>query len=141
MTMDRKSREKFQLTENTGNSITGTPTLWPAMSAEIEDKVSNCQVCAQHKKSNNENRSYHMTHHSDHGAKVGGDLFEIKGQSFMIQLSTTWHSLKLMELALVLHLLTNNPYSFNLLSTRSNLSRRFLSVEPVTRMSSISRTL
>ena len=81
MTMDRKSREKFQLTENTANSITGPQILWPAISAEIEDKVSNC---AQHKKSNQ--REPLLPHDTPQPpwAQIGGDLFEIKGQSFMI---------------------------------------------------------
>ena len=57
---------------------------WPSMSAQIEDKVSNCQVCAQHRKSNQ--REPLLPHDTPQRpwAKVGGDLFEIEGQTFMI---------------------------------------------------------
>ena len=57
---------------------------WPGMSAQIEDKVSNCQVCAQYRRSNQ--REPLLLHNIPQRpwAKVGGDLFEIGGQTFMV---------------------------------------------------------
>ena len=57
---------------------------WPGMSAQVEDKVSVCQVCAQFRKSNQ--REPLLPHDTPQRpwARVGGDLFEIEQQTYMI---------------------------------------------------------
>ena len=57
---------------------------WPGMNAQVEDMVLNCQVCAQYRKSNRKEPLLPHDVPQRPWAKVGGDLFEVGGQTFMI---------------------------------------------------------
>ena len=54
------------------------------MSSQIEDVVSSCQICAQFRQSNQKEPLLPHEIPQRPWAKVGSDLFEIRGQTFLI---------------------------------------------------------
>ena len=58
--------------------------FWPGMSSQIEDVVSSCQICAQFRQSNQKEPLLPHEIPQRPWAKVGSDLFEIRGQTFLI---------------------------------------------------------
>ena len=57
---------------------------WPGMNAQIEDVVSNCQVCAKYKRNNTKEPLLPHDTPERPWAKVGSDLFKIEGKTFLV---------------------------------------------------------
>ena len=57
---------------------------WPGMNAQIEDVVMNCHVCAKYKKNNQKEPLLPHDIPERPWAKVGSDLFEIEGKTFIV---------------------------------------------------------
>ena len=57
---------------------------WPGKSAQIEDFVSNCNVCSTYTRSNTKELFLPHSVPSCPWSKVGGDLFELLGNHYLI---------------------------------------------------------
>ena len=57
---------------------------WPGMNAQIEDVVSSCPVCAKYRRNNTKEPLLPHDTPRRPWAKVGSDLFEIGGKTFIV---------------------------------------------------------
>ena len=57
---------------------------WLGMSSQIEDKVSNCQVCAQHQKAQTKKPMISSKIPDRPWAKIGVDLFEYSNAHYLL---------------------------------------------------------
>ena len=58
--------------------------FWPAMSTEIRQVAENCEACQLHKPRNQKETLKQHEEGETTWSKIGVDLFEIKGRSYLV---------------------------------------------------------